>query len=197
MKINHIIIAVLLLAIGIAFWKMFEGNPRQKQLPLNYHQPLATLIKNQQVDSAGIFVFIQKDSLQLSLLSSDSTFIKSYPVVLGGNPVDDKLMQGDQCTPEGTFFVRAAYPHEKWDFFVWINYPTEDSWAKHRRAKAEGRIPTNASIGGEIGIHGVPVGADYLIDQKQHWPLGCISLKGDDIRELFPYLGVGRKVVIE
>lgn len=176
---------------------MDSGRSRSPSLPLNYAQPIQSIFDQQSTDTSAIFIFIQKDSLLLTVLAKDSTPIKSYPVALGGNPKDDKLMQGDQCTPEGTFFVRAAYPHDKWDFFVWINYPTEDSWRKHKQAKAEGKIPSGASIGGEIGIHGVPLGADYLIDRKQHWTLGCISLKSDDIRELFPLLRVGRKVVIE
>ncbi|MEZ4687423.1 MAG: L,D-transpeptidase [Bacteroidia bacterium] len=197
MKVHHFIIFALLFLIALAGWRLFRPLPESRNVPRNYSIPLDHLLANNRVDTSGLFVFIQKDSLLLTLFSKDTMPVKSYPVVLGGNPVDDKLMQGDQCTPEGTFFVRAAYPHEKWDFFVWLDYPTADSWKKHHKAKAEGRIPQDAAIGGEIGIHGVPVGADYLIDQQSHWTLGCISLKSKDIRELYPYLQAGRKVVIE
>ena len=31
----------------------------------------------------------------------DSLDFNQYPIVPGGNPVDDKRMQGDQCAPEG------------------------------------------------------------------------------------------------
>jgi murein L,D-transpeptidase YafK len=55
---------------------------------------------------------------------ADTIIIKQYPVVLGGNPVDDKLLQGDLCTPEGNFLIHAKYPHKSWEKFIWINYPT-------------------------------------------------------------------------
>ena len=45
------------------------------------------------------------------------TPIKTYPVVLGNDPCNDKLCQGDTCTPEGVYRVRAKYPHPKWDSF--------------------------------------------------------------------------------
>ena len=196
MRIHHFIILVLVLSISFAAWRLLRFRPDPQVQIVNSSSKLDRLIQQKHIDTSTIFILVQKDSLRLSVLDRDSITVKSYPVVLGGNPVDDKRMQGDQCTPEGTFFVKAAYPHDKWDFFVWINYPTEESWEKHRKAKAEGIIPADASIGGEIGIHGVPLGADYLIDQKTNWTLGCISLKSKDIRELYPYLGVGRKVVI-
>ncbi|MFK7971289.1 MAG: murein L,D-transpeptidase family protein [Bacteroidia bacterium] len=158
---------------------------------------LKQLLDTAQVDSSHLFIWIKKEACKLMVVSADSQIIKTYPVVFGGNPKDDKLRQGDKCTPEGTFHIRSAYPHDNWRYFAWIDYPTEDSWRKHRKAKAEGRIPQSASIGGEIGIHGVPEGDDYAIEYKIHWTLGCISLTNKDITELFPYIQQGRKVVIE
>jgi len=46
----------------------------------------------------------------------------------------------------------------------------------------------NAHIGGEIGIHGVPHGMDFIIDMKYNWTLGCISMKNKDIDEIYPYI---------
>ena len=122
--------------------------------------------------------------------------IKSYPVVFGSNPIDDKLRQGDSCTPEGIFKVRAHYPHKSWSKFIWIDYPTEDSWKKHNTAKSSGFITENAAIGGEIGIHGVPEGYDNMIDEKYNWTLGCISLKNVDVNEIYMIIKVGTKIEI-
>jgi murein L,D-transpeptidase YafK len=97
-------------------------------------------------------------------------------------------MQGDKCTPEGKFNIISKYPHREWSKFIWINYPNDDSWKKHNTAKSEGRIPKNAQIGGEVGIHGVPKGMDFLIDTKYNWTLGCISLKNKDVDELYPFI---------
>jgi len=123
--------------------------------------------------------------------------VKTYPVVFGGNPIEDKRMEGDKCTPEGMFGIRAKYDHKKWNKFIWIDYPNEDSWTKHKQAKRSGLIPANASIGGEIGIHGVPKGKDKVVDQKYNWTLGCISMKNKHIDDLYPHLGDNTKVLIK
>jgi len=59
-----------------------------------------------------------------------------------------------------------------------------------------GLIPKKATIGGEIGIHGVPKGYDYLIDEKENWTLGCISLKTNDINELYDAVSYHTKIYI-
>ncbi|MEL6652101.1 MAG: L,D-transpeptidase, partial [Bacteroidota bacterium] len=60
-----------------------------------------------------------------------------------------------------------------------------------------GSISSTAKIGGEIGIHGVPLGYDYAIDEQMNWTLGCISLRNADLEELIPLVEVGMKVLIE
>src|SRR4030042_1494151 len=75
------------------------------------------------------------------------TPLKTYPVVLGNDPYNDKLFQGDTCTPEGVYRVRAKYPHPKWDAFIWLDYPNTQHSLKSRRAKEAGRIAPDAAIG--------------------------------------------------
>lgn len=157
--------------------------------------PLADLMRTAGLQQGDIWIYIDKSDMQL-LIKHDTSTIKTYPVVLGGNPVGDKRMEGDQKTPEGEFALRSIYPHKKWSKFLWVNYPTDESWKKFNAAKANGEIPQDASIGGEIGIHGVPEGYDALIDEMQNWTLGCISLKNVHIDEIFDAVKVGTKVVI-
>jgi murein L,D-transpeptidase YafK len=140
-------------------------------------------------------ILIDKSDYQLQLVAD--TFVwATWPVVFGGNPVDDKLRQGDRCTPEGRFRVKSKRIHDKWSRFIWIDYPTPDSWQKHLAAKAEGKIPDHAGIGGEIGIHGVPYGYDYAIDDRSNWTLGCVSLKNADVEALYAYVFEGMEVEI-
>ena len=143
----------------------------------------------------SLWLLVDKSDYSLEVRYQDSS-LKSYSVVFGGDPVGDKRREGDQRTPEGTFSIRDAYPHEKWQYFLWVDYPTEDSWEKHRLAKARGEIPPDARIGGEIGIHGVPEGYDSAIRYRQNWTLGCVSLTSGDITELYQLVGKGTKVVI-
>jgi murein L,D-transpeptidase YafK len=161
----------------------------------NYTYKLDDLLDSLSISGGNLHLVIDKSDYILSV-KNDTFTVKQYPVVFGGNPVDDKLRQGDRCTPEGNFKVITKYPHRSWDKFIWIDYPTDDSWRKHRKAKQEGILSDSDGIGGEIGIHGVPGGTDYMIDTRLNWTLGCISLKNDDINDFYPFVRKGTIVVI-
>lgn len=120
----------------------------------------------------------------------------SYPCVFGFNEVDDKRQEGDGCTPEGNFGIRSKYAHKSWKYFIWIDYPTKDSWSKFKASKANGEIESSATIGGEIGIHGVPKGSDGMIADKTNWTLGCISLTNKDIEDLYKSIVNSTKILI-
>lgn len=158
---------------------------------------LAKIIDNQKITKDKIWLKIDKSDYILSVMADEKKVLKTYPVVFGFDAVNDKLREGDGCTPEGTFKVYSKYPHKSWSKFIWLDYPTKNSWQKHNQAKKDGKIPKNASIGGEIGIHGVPKGTDGMIALKENWTLGCISLTNEAVNEIYPYLSKGTKVVIE
>ena len=172
-----------------------EKTPSATVRSAHPDRPLDSLLKENGLQPADLHFFIDKSDLTLQVMA-DTAVIKTYPVVLGGNPVDDKRREGDQCTPEGEFQLRNLYPHNKWSKFLWVNYPTDESRKKHDAAKADGQIPSDATIGGEIGIHGVPSGCDHWIDTMEHWTLGCISLKNAHIDEIYAVAQKGTRVVI-
>jgi murein L,D-transpeptidase YafK len=122
------------------------------------------------------------------------TPIKTYPVVLGNNPRNDKLCQGDACTPEGVYRVRAKYPHPRWDSFIWLDYPNTQNWLKFARAKKSGRLPPEADIGGEVGIHGTEDPSRNITGEN--WTKGCISLLNADLDEIYPMVNDKTLVVI-
>ena len=122
------------------------------------------------------------------------TPIKTFPVVLGNDPLNDKLCQGDTCTPEGVYRVRAKYPHPKWDSFIWLDYPNTQNWLKFGRAKNTGRLPEDADIGGAIGIHGTEDDGKNL--SGLNWTKGCVSLLNGDLEEIYPMIDKKTLVVI-
>lgn len=154
---------------------------------INHDRALAEILKSYELSKDKIAVLIDKSDYKLTI-KLDTVILKEYPVVFGSNPDEDKLMQGDGCTPEGIFNMISKYPHKKWSKFIWINYPNETSWKKHNQAKKEGKIPKDSQIGGEVGIHGVPKGLDYLINLRYNWTLGCISMNNKDVDEIYPYI---------
>jgi murein L,D-transpeptidase YafK len=148
-----------------------------------------------QLDRHDIEIYIDKTEHTLTLKVGQTT-LKQYKCVFGGNPRDDKKYEGDKCTPEGVFHIQAKYPHPDWNKFMLIDYPTKQSWQKFQANKAHGKLPPNASIGGAIGIHGVPVNKNYLIEKGINWTLGCISLSNADVDEIYRYVDIGTKVTI-
>jgi len=182
--------SILFLLIWISFSSCGISTDEYK----NYDRSLPHLIDSLQINKDRISILIDKSDYKLSILI-DSLILKEYPVVFGGNPTDDKRMQGDQCTPEGSFKIISKYPHKDWSKFIWINYPNEESWKKHKKSKQDGLIPEDADIGGEIGIHGVPNDLNKLIDRRINWTLGCVEVKNEDVNEIYPY--INENIIIE
>lgn len=162
---------------------------------LNYRSDLTQLVDSPEIDKNKVSILIEKSRYRLTVYY-DKKPLKSYPVVLGFNSVDDKLKEGDGSTPEGIFKIKDLYTHPTWSKFLWLDYPTKDSWRKHIKAKGNGKINWLDSIGGQVGIHGVPDEQDFLIEKRSNWTLGCISLKNRDIEELYQVVKQGTEVEI-
>lgn len=162
---------------------------------LNYSIPLEILLDSIKLINPNLKIHVDKSHYTLSLFA-DSLLIKQYPVVFGWNPVDDKLREGDGCTPEGNYKVLAKYNHPLWSKFIWIDYPNKESLAKFHKAKSNGIIPPESTPGGQIGIHGVPANTDYAIDQGVNWTAGCVALKNKDIIDMYNYIDIGTEVII-
>jgi murein L,D-transpeptidase YafK len=122
------------------------------------------------------------------------TPVKTYPVVLGRNPVGDKLCQGDLCTPEGVYRVVTKFEHPRWSKFILLDYPNTQNWLKYAEAKRKGRIPYDAEIGGQVGIHGTD--DPYKNLAGENWTWGCVSLLNNHIEELYPLVNEKTLIII-
>ncbi|MBE9009411.1 L,D-transpeptidase [Pseudanabaenaceae cyanobacterium LEGE 13415] len=147
------------------------------------------------IDKSKTSILVEKSKYRLTVYY-DKKPVKSYPVVFGNNPVDDKSSEGDRRTPEGIFQIRDLYEHPDWSKFFWLDYPTPQSWRKHLSAKLKGQIGWFSTVGSEIGIHGLPQGQDAMIDQRKNWTWGCVSLKNQDVEEIYRIVQVGTIVEI-
>jgi len=106
-------------------------------------------------------------------------------------------MEGDRNTPEGNFKIANKRVHEKWDRYMGLDYPTSESLAKFNQRKQRGEIPKSASPGGGVGIHGTWPHEDFIIDRYKNWTNGCISLKNEDVEDLYSFVPVGTPVSIQ
>ena len=66
---------------------------------------------------------------------------------------------------------------------------------KFSRAKKAGRLPPDADIGGEVGIHGTEDPSRNL--SGLNWTHGCVSLMNKDLEEIYPMVDDKTLVVIE
>src|SRR5687767_5737057 len=129
---------------------------------------------------APVRILIDKSDYELYVYDAKGWYA-TYPVVFGNNPLADKKMEGDRCTPEGSFKIAAKRYHDKWSRFLAIDYPTKEHLAKFAERKRRGEVPSSASPGAGIGIHGTWPHEDFVIDRYKNWTNGCISLKRGDV----------------
>lgn len=144
---------------------------------------------------APVRIVVDKSNYELYVYDAQGWYA-TYPVVFGNKSLDDKRVEGDRNTPEGTFRIVSKRVHEKWSRYMGLDYPTRDDLAKFEERKRRGELPRNASPGGGIGIHGVWPHEDFVIDRYNNWTNGCISLKNGDVQDLYNYIAVGTPITI-
>lgn len=129
---------------------------------------------------------------------------RCFPVALGGAPVGDKLRQGDEHTPVGTFRVTHKNPKSSFHLSLGVSYPD----AAHARAafsagvidaatrdrvvaadKAHSMPVRTTKMGGDIYIHG---GAAF----PQDWTDGCVGMDNDAIDLVYAWARPGTTVLV-
>lgn len=143
-----------------------------------------------------VYIVIDKSDYELKLFDQKGWYA-TYPVVFGSNSLADKRMEGDKLTPEGDYRIQNKWIHQKWSRFLLIDYPNQQNRERFAQLKASGKIPSGASIGGGIGIHGTWPREEYAVDRYLNWTDGCISLKRTDVEELYELVPAGTRVRIQ
>ncbi len=157
---------------------------------------MATTSFKKVTNKDDFYIVVDKSDYEMIVYDNDDNWIITYPCVFGNKDLGDKMFQGDRRTPEGTFHIIAKRHHAKWNSFFALDYPRPSDIEKFNERKANGAIPANAKIGGEIGIHGTWPNEDYAVDLFQNWTMGCVSTKNEYIQQLFSTIAVGTKVII-
>jgi murein L,D-transpeptidase YafK len=165
--------------------------PQKRVLSLNPYRINPDTLKK---DSLLIVVDKKRYCLQLFYRHR---LIRAYKAVFGPQPLSNKCMEGDRCTPEGMFTIRNKNPNSRYNKFMLLSYPNDSAIARFNQLKQKGLIPASARIGGDIGIHGIWKGGDDMIEMGVGWTDGCVALKNKDIEDLYSMVGVGTKVLIK
>jgi len=128
---------------------------------------------------------IHKARHVMELVGRDGA-VARYPVSLGPGGAGFKRQEGDRVTPVGHYRVIGNGPSSSFTFFLRLDYPNADDRRRFAQLKAAGELPRDATIGGDIGIHGgTPPGTNHAEDvpfARRDWTLGCIAVEDDEIR---------------
>ena len=143
----------------------------------------------------SLFVVVNKSKYSLDLYYRHKK-IRSYKAIFGPKPLENKKVEGDRCTPEGWFTIKNKNPNSKYNKCLMLSYPNDSTIAAFNRMKAAGTIPPSATMGGDVGIHGIWKNGDDMIELGVGWTDGCIALKNKDIDELYTFISTGTRVFI-
>jgi tetratricopeptide (TPR) repeat protein len=122
-------------------------------------------------------ILIEKKERRLMLISKGEV-LKTYKIALGGTPNGPKERQGDNKTPEGTYFIDSRNKDSHYHLSLHISYPNERD---KKQAKELGVSP-----GGNIMIHGIKNGFSWVGDAHTEvdWTKGCIAVTDEEIEEI-------------
>jgi murein L,D-transpeptidase YafK len=113
------------------------------------------------------------------VLKQGGKVIRSYAIMLGGNPFGHKLMEGDRRTPEGRYIIDWRNPNSAFHRSLHIDYPnTRDILAGIERGQT-------ASLGGMIMIHGMGHSPDAPLYIGTDWTNGCIAVTNPEMDEIW------------
>ncbi|HEX4512177.1 MAG TPA: L,D-transpeptidase family protein [Polyangiaceae bacterium] len=141
-------------------------------------------------------IVIKKNAHELALYSG-ATFIKKYSVAIGPGGPGFKHREGDKVTPVGHYHVIMHQPSQ-FHQFLRLDYPNAEDRARFASLKTSGELPKEATIGGDIGIHGAPPQPQWKsIHKTVDWTLGCIAVDDAEIDEIGFLVADGTPVEIE
>lgn len=122
-------------------------------------------------------ILIEKKARRLMLISRGEV-LRTYKIALGGNPNGPKERQGDNKTPEGTYFIDSRNKDSLYHLSLHISYPNERD---KKRARERGVSP-----GGSIMIHGIKNGFSRVGNSHTEvdWTKGCVAVTDEEIEEI-------------
>jgi len=140
-------------------------------------------------DNPVVRIIVEKSSRTMTLLKRDQE-ARNYRIALGRDPVGPKVMQGDNKTPEGLYFIDEKIRNSIYHRALHLTYPNLDDV---ERAESLGVQP-----GGGIMIHGMRDEQSWMGDVQYlfNWTNGCIALTNREIEEVWDLVALWTPVEI-
>ncbi len=153
------------------------------------------MVRLDTINKDSVYLVVNKSAYKVDVYYKKFK-IRTYAAVFGPRPMENKCVEGDRCTPEGWFKIKAKNSASKYNKFMLLDYPNDSSVVRFNKLKQQKSIPGEARMGGNVGIHGTWKGAEDLIELGVGWTDGCVAIKNKDVDELFSIVNVGTRVRI-
>ena len=199
------------------YWPTSAGK-NQEWVKGHYASPSDFIKKHRKLhvpQREPTLILVHQDSYKMRLYQKGQ--LQGEYEVSFGQGQGRKLVQGDNKTPQGMYFVidkhrgefEGEYGAYYGGYWIKINYPNKYDAARGRAnaiispqqeagisAEWENRSPTaqDTELGGGIGFHGWIKEWDNTGPRHLSW--GCIVMHISDIRRLFEQIPKGTMVVI-
>lgn len=123
-------------------------------------------------------VIVRKGDRKLHLVRDGEAF-RTFDIALGPEPLGHKEEEGDNRTPEGTYWLDLRNPRSDYFLSIRISYPNETD---RKVARQKGVHP-----GGQIMIHGQPNTPTYSAGyyRQADWTNGCIAVSNSDMIDIW------------
>jgi murein L,D-transpeptidase YafK len=133
-------------------------------------------------------VVVRKSERKLQLMRDGEAF-RTFDIALGIAPLGHKEEEGDNRTPEGTYWLDLRNPRSDYFLSIRVSYPNDTD---RRLARQKGVDP-----GGQIMIHGQPNAPTYSAAyyRQADWTNGCIAVSNSDMIDI--WLMTPKRVPIE
>lgn len=157
-----------------------------------------------------VWIDIRLSDKRLLVYRGQSPIKQLDHVAFGTSGSHPYRKQGSEQTPIGEFQVERINRASKFHRFFGIDYPNkrvaDEALANSAITTAEhkyihdyidrhGVAPSDTSLGGHIGIHGLGR-SDRFVHEVFNWTQGCVAVTNEEIIALSAYLAVGTRVII-
>ena len=135
-------------------------------------------------------VLVDKSERKMWLINGGRKY-REYEISLGDRPTGHKEREGDERTPEGDYTIDYRNPESSFHLSLHIDYPREQDLESARK---KGVRP-----GGNIFIHGLPNGAEFMHQRYRgtDWTDGCIAVGNREIEEIWTLVKDGTAIRIQ
>ena len=134
----------------------------------------------------GNRIVVSKKALMLYVINEKNDTLFQRPIACGKN-FGNKTVIGDRKTPEGEFKIKMMYDATSW------KHDFGDGQGMRLGAYGPLFFRLNVPSFNDIGIHGTIFPESIGTRSSE----GCVRLRNEDIKALYPHCRNGMKVIIE